>query len=208
MESLLGQGSIFWFEVDLVPASDWMTAEARAKQKVIGYQGERRKILVIDDREENRLVAVNMLEPLGFKLAEAADGQTALDLALQMRPDLIITDVHMTGMDGLEMTRRLRELPDLATIPIIASPATLSQVDMQESLDAGCNSFFPKPIEYAGLLAQLQQHLALQWIYDETQPETEQPDASRANAVDFAIPPAEELVALYRDEQKNWIWSF
>ncbi|HEY9906209.1 MAG TPA: ATP-binding protein, partial [Thermosynechococcaceae cyanobacterium] len=150
VDSKLGKGSCFWFELDLSLASEWRIGDAIDNQKVIGYQGDRRKILVIDDREENRLVAINMLEPLGFKLAEAADGQTALDLALQMRPDLIITDVHMAVMDGLEMTRRLRQLPDFTSTPIIASPATLSQVDMQDSIDAGCTSFFPKPLEFNG----------------------------------------------------------
>ncbi|MBM0745717.1 response regulator (plasmid) [Phormidium sp. CLA17] len=203
VQSVLGQGSSFWFEVDLLPASDWTIQNAIANHKVIGYQGERRKILVIDDREENRLVAVNMLEPLGFKLAEAGDGQTGLDLALQMRPDLIITDVAMAVMDGLEMTRRLRQLPDFATTPIIASPATLSQVDVQESLDAGCNSFFPKPIEFTGLLAELQRHLELQWIY-ETE-EVTQPAASHAEQVDLLVPPAAELAALYAAAQGGFM---
>ncbi|MEG3849199.1 ATP-binding protein [Microcoleus sp. herbarium19] len=197
VESAIGFGSSFWFELDLLPASDWMTQNAIADRKVIGYQGDRRKILVIDDRQENRLVAVNMLEPLGFKMAEADSGQAGLDIAIQLRPDLIITDVHMARMDGLEMTRRLRQLPDFATTPIIASPATLSQVDIQESLDAGCNSFFPKPIEFTGLLAELQRHLGLQWIYEETEPDVIQITASTAGEARIVMPPAEELAALY-----------
>jgi CheY-like chemotaxis protein len=190
-----------------VMRSDWIVGQAIANQKVVGYQGDRRKILVIDDREENRLVAVNMLEPLGFKVAEAADGQTGLDLAIQMRPDLIITDVHMSIMDGLEMTRRLRQLPDFATTPIIASPATLSQVDMQSSLDAGCSSFFPKPLDFTGLLAELQRHLELQWIY-ETAPEATQPAVSNVDEVALMMvmmPPAAELAALYTAAQGGFI---
>jgi signal transduction histidine kinase/DNA-binding NarL/FixJ family response regulator len=195
VESVLGQGSIFSFEIDLLPASDWTIENAIANQKVIGYLGDRRKILVIDDREENRLVAVNMLEPMGFMLSEAEDGQAGLDLAIQVQPDLIITDVHMSVMDGLEMTRRLRQLPNFATTPIIVSPATLSQVDIQESLDAGCNSFFPKPIEFNGLLAELQRLLKLQWIC-EIPTEVAQPATSRADGVDLVFPPAAELAKL------------
>jgi signal transduction histidine kinase/DNA-binding NarL/FixJ family response regulator len=197
VQSEIGQGSIFWFEVDLLSASEWTMHNAAATRNAIGYQGERRKILVIDDHRDNCQVVVGMLKPLGFKVTEAVDGQAGFDAAIDLRPDLIITDIAMSGMDGLEMTRRLRELPEFAQTPIIASPATLSQVDVQESLDAGCNSFFPKPIEYMGLLAELQEHLQLQWIYDDTQPETEAPDASSADAVDFVIPPPEELTALY-----------
>ncbi|GAX40170.1 multi-sensor hybrid histidine kinase [Tolypothrix sp. NIES-4075] len=203
VDSILGQGSIFSFEVDLLPASDWTVGQAIANQKAIGYQGDRRKILVVDDYEENRLVIINMLEPLGFKLVEAENGQAGFDIALQMRPDLIITDVHMSVIDGLEMTRRLRQLPD-ATTPIIASPATLSQVDMQSSLDAGCSSFFPKPIELNGLLGEIQRLLKLQWIY-ETEKEVTQPTVSNTDQVDPIVPPAAELAALYTAAQGGFM---
>ncbi|GAA6617968.1 ATP-binding protein [Scytonema sp. NUACC26] len=194
VQSILGQGSCFWFEVDLLLTSDW-TVEHANHQKVIGYLGERRKILAIDDRPENRLVVVNMLEPLGFKLVEADNGLAGLETALQMRPDLIITDVHMSVMDGLEMTRRLRQLPDFATTPIVASPATLSQVDMQASLDAGCSCFFPKPIEFMGLLAELQRLLQLQWVY-EALPERTQA-VTTSDDEEIVLPPLTELTALH-----------
>ncbi len=204
VNSRLGQGSTFWFEVELPRAADWLSQSALAEQKVIGYQGKPRKILVIDDRRENRAVVVGMLQPLGFLLAEASDGQTGLEVALQMRPDLIITDVMMSQMTGLEMTRRLRQLPDFAQTPIIASPASLSQVDMQEAMDAGCNSFFPKPIEFTGLLAELQRHLELQWIY--SAPKEEDASAvSVANPTDWVVPPANELAVLYQAAQDGFM---
>ncbi|MCC3412688.1 MULTISPECIES: ATP-binding protein [unclassified Microcoleus] len=205
VESVLGEGSSFWFEVDLLPASDWMTEDAIADRKVIGYQGERRKILVIDDRPENRLIIINMLEPLGFQVAEADNGQTGLDMAIQMLPDSIVTDIHMPIMDGLEMTRRLRQLPNFATTPIIASPATLSQVDIQESLDAGCNSFFPKPIEFTGLLNQLQKHLELQWIYEEMKLDAMKITENKAHEVKMVMPPVKELTALYTAAQGGFM---
>ncbi|HLP89855.1 MAG TPA: ATP-binding protein [Nostocaceae cyanobacterium] len=204
VESVLGQGSCFWFEVDLPLASDWTLGQAIANQKIIGYQGERRKILVIDDHQENRLVVINMLEPLEFKLAEANNGQAGLDAALQMRPDLIITDVHMAVMDGLEMTRRLRQLPDFTTTPIIASPATLSQVDMQASLNAGCNSFFPKPVEFNALLAEIQRFLQLQWIY-EAVPEPIAVVANTDHKIGLVLPPPAELTALYTAVQGGFM---
>jgi signal transduction histidine kinase/DNA-binding NarL/FixJ family response regulator len=204
VESVLGQGSIFWFELDLLPASEWTMQNTAATRNAIGYQGERRKILVIDDHRDNCQVVVNMLEPLGFKVTEAVSGQTGFDAAIELRPDLIITDIAMSGMDGLEMTRRLRELPDFAQTPIVASPATLSQVDMQESLDAGCNSFFPKPIEYMGLLAEIQRFLELQWIY-ETQPEVTEFMVNKADEVSMVIPPATEMAALYAAAQGGFM---
>ena len=203
VKSVPGKGSTFWFDVDLAIAADWLTQPASARRKVSGYQGERRKILVIDDRHENRAVILGMLTPLGFKLAEADDGVAGLDQALQMRPDLIITDIMMTHMDGLEMTRRLRQLSDFTDIPIIASPASLSQVDMQEAMDAGCSSFFPKPIEFTGLLGELQRHLELQWIYEE-EPESSSAIATPGTA-EWAAPPAAELAALYQAAQDGFM---
>ncbi|RCJ40666.1 hybrid sensor histidine kinase/response regulator [Nostoc minutum NIES-26] len=203
VNSIPGKCSTFWFEVD-VPAADWLAQAITINQKVIGYQGERRKILVIDDRQENRAVAIGMLAPLGFKLAQADDGQVGLDLALQMRPDLIITDVMMSKMNGLEMTRRLRQLPDFAKTPIIASPASLSQVDMQEALEAGCSSFFPKPIEFSGLLGELQRHLGLQWIY-ETTSEVAEVSAEVLSSVDLVMPSSHELATVYKAAQDGFM---
>jgi signal transduction histidine kinase/FixJ family two-component response regulator len=203
VSSTLGKGSCFWFEVDLPTAADWLSQPATASQKVIGYQGERRKILVIDDRKENRAVVMGMLAPLGFKLTEAEDGQSGLETALQIRPDLIITDVMMSKMTGLEMTRRLRQLPDFVQTPIIASPASLSQVNMREAMDAGCSSFFQKPIEFTGLLGELQRHLELQWIYET--PAAEVSAIDTASARDWVVPSPEELSALYLAAQDGFM---
>ncbi|BAZ01133.1 Cache sensor hybrid histidine kinase [Tolypothrix tenuis PCC 7101] len=204
VKSILGKGSSFWFEIDLPTATDWLSQNGNNQQKVIGYQGERRKILVIDDHRENRAVVIGMLEPLGFKMMEADNGQTGLDKAIQMHPDLIITDVMMSKMNGLEMTRRLRQLSDFTKLPIIASPASLSQVDMQETMDAGCNSFFPKPIEFTGLLRELQQHLDLHWIY-ETPPQTDEACAAEDNPTDWLVPAPAELAALYQAAQDGFM---
>ncbi|AFZ02597.1 ATP-binding protein [Calothrix sp. PCC 6303] len=205
VESTFGQGSCFWFELDLPLVSEWFTGDAIANQTIIGYEGERRKILVVDDREENRLVAVNMLEPLGFELAEAENGQKALDIALEMSPDLIITDVHMAVMDGLEMTRRLRQISNFTKTPIIASPATLSKVDMQDSLDAGCSSFFPKPLDLNGLLAEIQRLLKLQWI-SETKPNTLVLENNHhIDGEELVFPPPAELAALYTAVQGGFM---
>ncbi|MDY6784281.1 MAG: PAS domain S-box protein [Cyanobacteriota bacterium] len=197
VNSTLNQGSTFGFEVDLPAAADWLSVPAATQQKIVGYRGKRYTILVIDDHRENRAVAVGMLEPLGFKTIEADDGQTGLDTALRMSPDLILTDVRMAEMDGLEMTRRLRELPGFARVPIIASPASLSQVERQDVMDAGCSSFFPKPIDFTGLLGELQRHLELQWIY-ETESETMDSSSAQPQESAVAVPPREELRELYQ----------
>jgi signal transduction histidine kinase/ActR/RegA family two-component response regulator len=202
--STLGQGSCFSFDVELLPASDWLSQPSSMQQRVIGYQGERRKILIIDDRPENRAVLRGMLAPLDFKLAEADNGEDGLDLAIQMRPDLIVTDVIMNKMSGLDMTRHLRQLPDFAATPIIASPASLSQVDVQEAMAAGCTSFFPKPIEFMGLLGEFQRHLELQWIY-ETPVETPDLSSETSPKQTWVVPPLSELQALCQASKDGFI---
>lgn len=196
VSSTPGKGSCFWFEVHIPAANDWLT-ESETQQKVIGYQGERRKILVVDDRAENRAVLMAMLEPLGFKVQEATNGQCGFDTALQMRPDLIITDVIMSEITGLEMIRRLRQLPDFASTPIIVSAASLSEVDRQSAINAGCNSFFPKPIEFIGLISEVQQHLSLQWNY-EAPAELKTDSESAESTTEWAVPPAADLITLYQ----------
>jgi len=203
VNSVVGKGTLFWVDLDLAAASDWIAQGETAPLQAIGYQGERRKILVVDDHLENRSVIVNFLEPLGFKVLEAHNGQQGLDRILRDRPDLIITDVLMPVMDGLEMTRRLRQLPDFATVPIIASPASLSHVDRQESIDAGCDSFFPKPIEFEGLLGQLQRFLNITWVYETREVLARSP--ALLEPQELIAPPPAELRTLYEAAKGGFI---
>ena len=110
--SKLGEGSTFWFEVILPETTTWTEASTTVSQgKITGYEGRRRKVMVVDDRWENRSVIVNLLEPLGFELLEAENGREGLDKAIQELPDVIITDLSMPIMDGYEMLQQLRESP-------------------------------------------------------------------------------------------------
>ena len=116
VSSELGQGSTFWFEatfpaVEQVMARDHLT-ETR---KVIGYQGKRRHILVVDDKEENRLVLQSMLEPLGFEITLGEDGQQEIDLAREIKPDCILTDLAMPVKTGWEAVKELSSLFRLAS---------------------------------------------------------------------------------------------
>jgi len=206
VQSTLGQGSRFWFEVALPVASEWIeTKEKQATSRILGYQGKRRKILVVDDRAENRSVIVNMLEPMDFKVIEASNGEDGFDRAVMAQPDLIITDVVMSSMNGLEMTRQLRQLPEFKTLPIIASPASLSRVERQESLNAGCTEFMPKPVDFEELLGHLQKHLKLQWIFEHQENPTQIfPDAMPLS-VELVAPPPEELAALHDSARGGFI---
>ncbi|MEA5420021.1 amino acid permease [Spirulina sp. CCNP1310] len=162
-----GQGTTFWFEVDFPLGHDWVAlAEGKTDDIITGYHGPMRKILIVDDRWENRSVIVNLLEPLGFAVVEAADGQAGLNVAQTSKPDLMITDLMMPVMDGYKMLRLLRQTPGLKNIPVIASSASIFESNQNESLMAGANSFLSKPVEAIALFTLLKQHLNLDWIYD------------------------------------------
>ena len=106
----------------------------------------RERILVVDDKPTNRGIVLNLLEPLGFDVQEAENGQEALAKIAEPSPHLIIMDLIMPVMDGIEATSRIRQLPEGNDVTIIASSASVFQFNQQDSLKAGCNDFLNKPI--------------------------------------------------------------
>ncbi|MGF6779809.1 ATP-binding protein [Paraburkholderia sp. GAS334] len=168
VESHIGQGSAFWFE--LAAASVWPVphtaiASAPLPHAATGYEGARRKVLIVDDVEVNRALAVDLLGRLGFDTVEAENGREGLEKAQRERPDLILTDIVMPEMNGLDLTRNLRQLPDFAHVPIIAMSASPSGTDKAMSVAAGVNAFFSKPVDFEAMLTQIATLLGLQWVY-------------------------------------------
>ncbi len=169
IDSRAGVGSIFSFEVSLPEAQNWAESSRIVELgAVLGYEGKKRQILVVDDRWENRAVLVNLLEPIGFEMIEAADGKEGLDRALATKPDLILTDLAMPVMDGFEFLREIRAHPQLQDAIVLVSSASVFEIDRQKSLDAGGNDFLPKPVQADVLLGLLQKYLQLEWVYDDT----------------------------------------
>ncbi len=132
----------------------------------IGYRGERRKILLVDDVMQNRAILLEELSSLGFQVAEAANGLEALEVAARYQPDLIVMDLTMPAMDGLEATRRLRAIPRNAKLPIIAMSANVTAETEARSRHAGANEFVGKPDRESVLLNVIADLLHLDWIYD------------------------------------------
>ncbi|RUS97500.1 hypothetical protein DSM106972_084480 [Dulcicalothrix desertica PCC 7102] len=173
VQSQVGKGTIFWFESDILESKEWAHTSRISQQGTISaYKGQTLKILVVDDICENRSVLVNLLEPIGFELAEATNGQNGLAKAIEWKPNLMITDISMPLMDGYEMIQNLRTLPELQNLKIIVSSASVFEEDRQKSLDAGADDFLPKPIQAPELLEKLQKYLELEWIYEETNLDT------------------------------------
>lgn len=193
VESTLGKGSKFWLDLDFPLASSQLSPmRVQSSQNIIGYQGQRRKIAIVDDRWENRMVLVNMLTPLGFETIEARNGREGLEQALASPPDLILTDLIMPEMDGWEMVRRMRQSPELQNVIAIASSASVFGTERQKSQEVGCNDFLSKPIRLEELLEQLQTHLKLTWIHEKDESITVE-----GNNSEMTVPPAEELEDIY-----------
>ncbi|HEY9615023.1 PAS domain S-box protein, partial [Allocoleopsis sp.] len=167
VKSTLDSGSIFWLDLDL-PEVPNLTSIAEAKEhNIIGFKGEKRKVLLADDKWENRAVLVNMLEPLGFEIIEATDGLDCLNKALESKPDLILMDLVMPVLDGFEATRQIRQLTEFKKIVIIATSASVFDYSQHKSREAGCDDFIPKPVQAQQLLEQLRVYLGLEWVYDD-----------------------------------------
>lgn len=133
---------------------------------IIGINGAQRKILVVDDGWENRLLLLKMLTHLGFEVQEAINGQDALEKALLFQPDAISIDLKMPVMDGFEATRQIRKEPTLDKTVIIAISASAFGEDQKKSLVAGCNDFIGKPVNFELLLERLERHLRIEWVYE------------------------------------------
>jgi len=105
-----------------------------------------KKILVVEDNEQNRYLMQYMLEKSGYGVVIAPSGGEALVLAVQERPDLILMDIQLPDMDGLEVTRRIRASEADGKIPIVAVTSFAMAGDREKALAAGCNGYIEKPI--------------------------------------------------------------
>ncbi|MCV6638610.1 ATP-binding protein [Candidatus Albibeggiatoa sp. nov. NOAA] len=196
VKSEQGQGSCFWFDIVLPVVEVAHPAEKATQGQVTGYKGRQRTILVVDDKQNNRLMMFGMLEPLGFNVILANDGQQEIDKAKEIQPDIILTDLVMPVKTGFEAVQEIRQVPALQHTPIIAVSASVFDMDKSRSQVMGCDDFLPKPVEEPKLLDLLAKHLELTWIYD-SQPQS-QPTQQIDNTSDnMAIPPEQELEALY-----------
>ena len=107
----------------------------------------KKKILIVEDNPQNMKLMEMLLEAKGYILLEAIDGEQAMDVATTERPDLILMDIQLPKMSGLEVTKKLRQLPAFNHIPIIAITAYAMKGDKEKFIEAGCDAYLPKPID-------------------------------------------------------------
>ncbi|HET9644271.1 MAG TPA: response regulator [Burkholderiaceae bacterium] len=165
VQSELGQGSVFCFEARFPKCQPAVSSAPMPSP--IGYQGRRRQILVVDDVEANRRMLGDLLEALGFEIAEAPDGEQALQAVSRIKPDLVLMDMVMPVMDGTEATHRLREQNQWRNLPVILISANATAADEQSCLSAGANCFMSKPVNRDRLLELIGNCLKLRWRFAE-----------------------------------------
>ena len=118
-----------------------------------------KRILYIEDNPENRLLMRRVLVAEGYAIDEAVDGTTGLQKALEQQPDLVLLDINLPEIDGYEVTARLKQLPNMADVPIIAVTANVMKGDREKTLAAGCDGYIQKPIDIDLLPSQIDSFL-------------------------------------------------
>jgi CheY-like chemotaxis protein len=109
------------------------------------------RVLVVDDHEDSRIVARIVLEHEGLEVMEADNGLDGVQRALEFLPDVVLMDIVLPEIDGLEVARRIRSHPHTGSMRIVAVTAIVREGIVEESLIAGCNAFLPKPYHIATL---------------------------------------------------------
>lgn len=110
------------------------------------------KILVVEDNASNMKLTVFLLENAGYQVIQAMDAETGIELAINEKPELILMDVQLPGMDGLQATKLLKSNPLTKQIKIIAMTALVMTGDREKIMNSGCDGYVPKPIQYKEFL--------------------------------------------------------
>ena len=118
-----------------------------------------KRVLVIEDHEDNRRIVRDLVTASGYDLIEATTGEQGIELAAQAKPDIILMDIQLPGLDGYEVTRRIKGDPALKHIPIIAVTSYALSGDDQKAFAAGCDGYVTKPFSPRLLLAKIREFI-------------------------------------------------
>jgi CheY-like chemotaxis protein len=128
-------------------------------QSKVGANVAGKNILLVEDNEVNRRLAGFLLRSHGYEVREATTALAAFEILEKERPDLIVMDIQLPGMDGLEATRKLKEQPGTADIPVIAVTSYAMKGDREKALAAGCAGYVTKPIDKKTFIEEVAAHV-------------------------------------------------
>ncbi|MGK5094087.1 ATP-binding protein [Deltaproteobacteria bacterium TL4] len=160
VQSTLGEGSTFIVKLPLLEVK----ANAKNAQDFNWkhyYATQKRRILVIEDTLENQEMMHVLFRELGIEVIFADEGPEGIEKAINLKPDLILMDICMSGMSGVETTRSIKKIPECQDIPIIALSADAFQEQQQKAFEAGVSDYLTKPFEVYQLLSILNKHLTI-----------------------------------------------
>jgi CheY-like chemotaxis protein len=185
VQSEPGKGSTFRFEINLpVVEVEEDAAETLSSRKIRGYQGDPRTILIVEDDKTNQQMMALILESIDLRVLVAGNGREAIRIAKSSMPDLILMDLAMPVMGGLEAITALSKLDQVSKIPIIVVSASVHDEERERCQMAGCSNFLPKPVKFDLLVSLLGKLLGLKWCYE---------DCSNQGLAEILTPPAGEL---------------
>ncbi|MCA9906733.1 MAG: response regulator, partial [Anaerolineae bacterium] len=190
ISSEVGHGTTISFTIACAVASGAEIPPERFVRTVVGVAPDqpRYRILIVDDRWTNRQLLLKVLQPAGFDVREADNGRDAISIAQTFKPHLVWMDLHLPIISGLEAARRLKAMPEFASMIIIALTASAYDDERTQALASGCDDLMHKPFRTAHIFEMMGKHLGIKYVYE---------DEPRS---DVTSPSAQLTVAEIRDK--------
>jgi len=200
VKSEVGHGTTFQFQISIQLAKFDDIKKTKMDKHIIALAPNqpRYRILIVDDKWTNRLLLIKLLNPLGFELKEAENGQQAIAIWKQWQPHLIWMDMRMPVMDGYEATQYIKQHLKGQATAIIALTASILEEERAVVFDAGCNDFLRKPFKENEIFEAMQKHIGVKYIYDEPVITSEKEVEEELTPNNLAILSA-ELLARFED---------
>lgn len=169
VSSEVGQGTIFRFSIQAQLSQVSKIQAQKITRRVIGLEPNQQeyRILIVDDRFENRQLLLKLLQPIGFEVKEASNGQEAIDVWQSWQPHLIWMDMRMPVMNGYEATQQIRSHLNGQATAILALTASTLEEEKAIVLSAGCDDFVRKPFREAVIFDKMAQYLGVRYVYEE-----------------------------------------
>ena len=205
VNSKVGRGTTFKFNIQCQLAEAIDIKQPTHEKRVIALAPNqpRYRILIVDDKWPSRQLLIKLLNPLGFELREAENGQQALDLWDDWRPHLIWMDMRMPVMDGYEATQQIRKHTKGQATAIIALTASVLEEERAVILDGGCDDFLRKPFKENDIFEAMNKHLGVEYIYEEPIAPVKETEGDALTPDNIATLPTELLARFEEATDRN-----